>query len=87
MVESSYCCQGEEQCCWQEIIEEGNWDLTLDSIKKSILYLFKNIKQELRSRRKYGNRMYMYQDKDCCYMHIYGRDLFQADYDIWFKNK
>jgi len=85
MTESSYCCNGEEERCWMEVIEEGNWDLTLLMVRKYIWHLFKNIKYELRSRKVFGNRMYMYQDKDCCYIYIYGRDLFQVDYDIWFK--
>jgi hypothetical protein len=85
MTENSYCCYGEETCCWQEIMEEGNWNLTLSMIRKDILYLFKNIRHILRSSRKYGERMYMYQNKDCCYIYIYTRDLIQKDYAIWFK--
>jgi hypothetical protein len=87
MTESSYCCHGEEQCCWIEVVEDGNWELTLPKIRRNILYLFNNIKYELRSRRIYGNRMYMYQDKECCHIYIYSRDLFDVDYDIWFKKK
>jgi hypothetical protein len=37
MVEDSYCCMGEMQCCWQEVVEEGNWDLTLENVKDNII--------------------------------------------------
>ena len=63
MTENSYDCYGEEKCCWQELIEEGNWNLTLESVRTSILGTFKEIRHCLRSRRKLGNRLYMYKDK------------------------
>lgn len=83
----SYCCYGEEQCCWYDPFEEGIWDLSLQRVREIILAHFKGTKHITRSIRKYKHRMYIYQDKDRCYIYIYCRDLFHADYHIWFNNK
>lgn len=86
MTENSYDCYGEEECCWQELIEEGNWNLTLKSVRASILGTFKEIRYYLCNRRNLGNRLYMYKDKNCCYIYIYLRDVIKTDYHIWFDN-
>ena len=87
MTENSYCCYGEEHCCWQELVEDGVWDLTYKSVRYSIWDLIKSIRHELRCK-KYGDRLYMYEDKDNCYVYIYARDTdFKNDYFIWFSNK
>ena len=88
MTENSYCCHGEEFCCWQELVEEGNWNLTLRAVRGDILRNLRYARYFIRNR-KSGDRMYMYQDKDCCYIYIYCRDIFeiQTDYAIWFDNK
>lgn len=86
MTESSYCCDGIEHCCWQELIEEGNWGLTLKWVKYDILKNIKSIKKYLYNPKMNGNRFYMYEDEKCCRIYIYARDLYQQDYDIWFDN-
>jgi hypothetical protein len=86
MTEQSYCCYGEEQCCWYDPYEEGIWNLSLHQIRKIILNDIKSLQYIIRSIRKYGHRMYVYQDKNRCYIYIYCRDVFQRDYHIWFSN-
>lgn len=86
MTENSYCCYGEERCCWQEPTEEGVWDLTLKEVKSIILDTIKDIKHEVRCR-KDGDRFYIYKNKDCCFIYIYARDtIHKTDYRIWFSN-
>lgn len=86
MIENSYCCYGEEDCCWQEVVEEGVWGFTLKDIRSGILYNLKYIKNTLRSK-KIGYRMFVGQkDKDYT-IYIYARDTeVQTDYHIWFSN-
>lgn len=87
MTENSYCCYGEEKLCWQELIEEGNWDLTQIRVTDIIKSIFKNIKHIARDRSQ-GDRCYMYKSKDECYIFIYARDTeLQTDYNISFSNK
>lgn len=87
MTESSYCCRGIEQCCWQELVEEGSWGLTLKQVKVSILFNIKAIKKHLYNPKMNGNRFYMYEDENCCHIYIYARDLYKEDYDIWFNHE
>ena len=87
MTESSYCCRGEENCCWQELVEEGNWSLTLEDVKNSIWSNIKYFKHYIRNR-KDGDRFYMYKDKSVCLVYIYARDTeLQMDLNIWFSNE
>lgn len=86
MTENSYCCYGECQCCWQDPFAEGIWGHTLKQVKEIMLNDFKYIKQDIRSVKKNQHRMYMYKDKNKCFIYIYGRDLFSADYHMWFSN-
>jgi len=87
MTENSYCCYGEEKLCWQELIEEGNWDLTQIRITDIIKTTLKEIKHIARDRSQ-GNRCYMYKSKDECLLFIYARDTeIETDYHIWFSNK
>lgn len=89
MIEYSYCCYGEERNCWMEIVEEGVWFLTLKQVRRNIIDTLKSLKDILRGRKKHGNRYYVYQDKHCCYIYIYARDLknVQADYLVWFSSE
>lgn len=36
MVEASYCCYGWKNDCWQDIVQEGVWNFTIDSARKYI---------------------------------------------------
>lgn len=86
MTEDSYCCRGLEHCCWQELVEEGVWDYTLEEVKSNILRNIKNAKKYLYNGRKYGgNRLYICDNKDGCYVYIYLRDIIKEDYQIWFS--
>jgi hypothetical protein len=80
MTENSYCCYGEEHCCWQELIEEGNWDLTLKDVRMAIIESIKDSKKHL----YHGGRLFMYKDADKCYLYIYCRDKIKTDFHIWF---
>lgn len=86
MTEYSYCCYGLETCCWAEVVEEGNWDLTLEQIKSDILINIKECKKYLYNGKKYGNnRLYIGEKGGACYVYIYLRDKLWTDYSIWFN--
>lgn len=87
MVENSYCCYGKEFCCWQEVIEEGVWNATLGMVKHNILNDIHYIKKYLYNTRKYGKRLYKYEDDNYCQIYIYTRDLIKIDYAIWFNKE
>lgn len=85
MIESSFCCHGLERCCWKEVVENGNWNLTLENVKHNILKNIKECKKYLYNGRKYGkNRLYIGEKEGCIYVYIYLRDILKVDYDIWF---
>lgn len=86
MTEHSYCCYGLERCCWSEVVEEGNWDLTLEQVKSDILRNIKESKKYLYNGKKYGrNRLYIGGKDGVCYVYIYLRDKLWTDYSIWFN--
>lgn len=88
MCEHSYCCHGLEHSCWAEVVEEGNWDLTLEEVKRNILINIKECKKYLYNGRKYGrNRLYIGEKDGVVYVYIYLRDKVWTDYSIWFDNK
>lgn len=88
MCEHSYCCYGLEHSCWTEVVEEGNFGLTLGSVKLNILRNIKESKKYLYNGRKYGsNRLYIGYKDGTFYMYIYLRDKLWTDYSIWFNNK
>lgn len=85
MCERSYCCYGLERCCWVEVVEEGNWNLTLEQVKSNILRNIKECKKYLYNGKKYGsNRLYIGEKDGVCYVYIYLRDKLLTDYSIWF---
>lgn len=86
MYEYLYCCNGLEQNCWVEVIEEGNWDLTLEEVKKDILRTIKKCKKYLYNRKRYGkDRLYVGEKEGKHYIYIYLRDIYSTDYAIWFQ--
>lgn len=86
MYEYLYCCNGLEQHCWVEVIEEGNWGLTLEEVKKDILRNIKECKKYLYNIKRYGkDRLYVGKKDGVYYIYIYLRDKMNADYSIWFK--
>lgn len=85
MFEYLYCCYGLEQSCWVEVVEEGNWDLTLEQVKIDILKNIKKNRKYLYNEKKYGkNRLYIGEKDSLCYVYIYLRDQISVDYLIWF---
>lgn len=85
MTESSFCCYGLEHCCWQEVVEDGVWDLTLDDVKYDILKNIKRCKKYLYNGKKYGsNRLYIGEKEGSLYVYIYSRDVLGVDYSMWF---
>lgn len=83
MCENYYCCHGLEHSCWVEVVEEGNWNLTLEKIKRNIL---RNIKEDKKYLYK-DKRVYIGEKDDVCYVYIYLRDKSGVDYSIWFDKK
>lgn len=88
MTEHSYCCNGLERSCWVEVVEEGNWNLTLNQVKSDILRNIKESKKYLYNGKKYGrNRLYIGEKDGVCYVYIYLRDKLWTDYSIWFDKR
>lgn len=86
MCEYSFCCYGVEHSCWVEVVEEGNWNLTLDKVKRNILNNIKECKKYLYNGKKYGgNRLHIGEKDGVCYVFIYLRDKLGVDYSIWFE--
>ena len=86
MEKQYYCCNGLTRYCWIEIIEEGNWNMTLEQVKIDISYAVKKSRKYLYNSKRYGtNRVHMYKDNDECYIFIYLRDIIGVDYNIWFE--
>lgn len=54
MCEHSYCCHGLEHSCWVEVVEEGNWNLTLEKVKRNILTNIKESTKYLYNTKKYS---------------------------------
>lgn len=87
MEEEYYCCHGVEQSCWVEIIEEGVWDYSLDTVKRKIYSAVKEARKYLYNARKYGgNRIWVHESNEGVFVFIYLRDVIGVDYNIWFNN-
>lgn len=85
MCEHSFCCYGLEKECWVELVEEGNWGLTLEKVKRNITRNIKRSRKYLYNAKKYGgNRLHIYETDEVCYLYIYLRDVKKEDYSIWF---
>ena len=88
MAEYSFCCRGLETSCWTELISEGNWGLTLDSVKRNILDDIKWCKKYLYNGKKYGtNRLHYYENNEVAHVYIYMRDILGMDLNISFWNE
>jgi hypothetical protein len=83
MVEESYCCCGLEQSCWGDLVEEGNWCLTLGAVKSSILDDINKVKRYLYR----GGRLYVSESENECDLFIFTRDKVKKDYIITFYNR
>ncbi|MBP3905821.1 MAG: hypothetical protein J6D12_01760 [Peptostreptococcaceae bacterium] len=85
MEKEFYCCHGLKYHCWVDVIEEGIFDYSLEQVKKEILSEEKQFKKYLYNGRKYGgNRLYVYEKDEECFVFIYLRDILKVDYNIWF---
>ena len=85
MTEEYYCCMGQSQHCWMELVEEGNWDMSLDDVKGQILSNMIRIRKYLYNTSKYGKRFFIHETLNRCYIFIYTRDKVRVDYSIWFS--
>lgn len=81
MTEDYYCCYGLEQCCWQELIEEGVWKLTKDDVLNCII---EAIDKGIQNNHD-GDRCYFLEGDTYFRFYIYLRDLFGLDYHIIIK--
>ncbi|MGL4450711.1 MAG: hypothetical protein ACRCTZ_05930 [Sarcina sp.] len=86
MAEKFYCCHGLEHSCWTEVVEKGNWGLTMDDVKVNILSNIKRCRKYLYNGRRYGkDRLYICEIDNELFVYIYLRDLIGVDYHIGFS--
>lgn len=83
MCEWSYCCYGLYKNCWQEPIEEGNYDLMQQDVNEIIKYTIDNTAKYCR---KDSRILYCETDKRINVI-IVMRDIFETDYLITFTNE
>jgi hypothetical protein len=83
MCEWSYCCYGLYQSCWQEPIEEGNWNYTQEKVNDIIKYTIDSTEKICRK----DNRVLYYEDEYGVHVIIVVRDIVGRDYLICFTNR
>jgi hypothetical protein len=84
MVEWDYCCYGLYVNCWQELVAEGNWGMSQESVDKQILYAFKSSKKSIFK----DKRLAIEYKSDRINIYIIMRDKgAQCDYLITLTNK
>jgi hypothetical protein len=87
MTEKCYCCSSLDECCFEEIYEDGVWDLTKESTKIAIKNTVKSSRKYLYNARKYGrDRLHVLSNNDTTYIYIYMRDKVLSDYLVWFAH-
>ena len=82
MIEESYCCNGLYECCWEEYIEAGNWELTQEKVDEII-------KQTIDSTAKLckkDSRILYRKSYNGVQVVIVARDVNKVDYVICFTN-
>lgn len=80
--EWSYCCLGLYTNCWQELYEEGNWDLCQKEVDSIIIsYIKDNWKKIKKDKRVAVCRM-----NDCVHLVIILRDIIESDLLVSLKN-
>lgn len=84
MVESSFCCYGEEKSCWQELYFDGNWNYTYKKIKKMIKKTFDEFEEYLLNKEDFGDRFFIYETENYIIAYVYLRDVLQLDYTMFF---
>lgn len=84
MVEASFCCYGLYNCCWQDVIEEGNFTLTTKQVKECIKNNLSNINKQLRKHTRVYTQI---SDNGDLSMLVVARDLpVMCDYRLYFSN-
>lgn len=83
MCEWSFCCYGLEQCCWQELVEEGNWGLTQERVDECIKYAIDLTAKACRR----DNRILYYERDNAIDVFIITRDIYSTDFLITFTNE
>lgn len=87
MTQNSYCCRELEDCCWQEVYEDGIWNWSYKDVKRFILSYVASSKKYLYNTKKYGFRFYVSNEaSDTVCIYIYLRDKSKYDLYIWFSN-
>lgn len=79
----SYCCNGIENLCWLEFIEEGNFGMDLDRVKTVILSYISHGKKYLYKK----DRFFTCEKDGKFFIYAYLRDKIEYDYLIWFDNQ
>jgi hypothetical protein len=83
MVEWYYCCYGLYHNCWQELVAEGNWDMSQESVNDMILFSFEHDKKTINKDR----RVAIEHTSDGVNMYIIMRDKgSRCDSLITFRN-
>lgn len=83
MCEWSYCCYGLYQCCWQDPVEEGCWNMSQARVDKCI----KNTIDDTAKACRRDNRILYCEDEYGIHVAIITRDICGRDYLITFTNK
>lgn len=83
MAEWSYCCNGLYKCCWQELIEKGNWGLTQKAVDEDIK---RAIDKTAKICRKDSRILYC-EEENAIQVIIIARDIMSMDYLITFTNE
>lgn len=83
MCEWSYCCYGLYKCCWQELIEEGNWGLTQKQVDEDIKYAIDETAKICRR----DSRILYCKDEYGVHVIIIARDVMSTDYLIVFTDE
>ncbi|MGL6174853.1 MAG: hypothetical protein ACRC1P_09650 [Cellulosilyticaceae bacterium] len=78
MTENKYCCRGLDQCCWQELYEEGIWFYSEEQVISSTKRTVTGVKNYLYT---YG-RVWMLESDGNVEIFIYTRDVAGRDYWI-----
>lgn len=83
LVEDDYCCYGMWVNCWEEPEFEGNWDMTAEDCKISLLDKLKNCAKDCRR----DKRFYVSEGIDRIDFLIVLRDKYRYDYRFSFRFK
>ena len=83
MCEWDYCCYGLHQNCWQELFEEGNWNMSQKRVNDIIKHIIDSTAKICRK----DNRILYCENEYGIHVIIIARDVDDCDYLICFTNR